>query len=120
MILRPVDASGDILPVLSSGALLSGPEAVALLVKCRLSLLAGEWWEVPDLGFPLLDSLASARLTDADAQALASSVAAYIRETPGVRDVDDVQFSVAGRQFALSCSVRTDGGAAAVSWDAGF
>ena len=116
MLFRPLDASGDILPVLSSGALLSGPEAVAQLVKCRLSLLAGEWWETPDLGFPLPDSLASARLTDADAQALASSVAAYIRETPGVRDVEDVQFSVVGRRFAFSCSVRTDGGTAAVDY----
>ena len=41
MILRPVDASGDILPVLVSSDLLSGPEAVALLVQDRLSLLRG-------------------------------------------------------------------------------
>ena len=39
MILRPVDASGDILPVLSSRALLSGPEAVARLVEYRLWIL---------------------------------------------------------------------------------
>ena len=37
MILRPVDAFGDILPVSSSSDLLSGPEAVA-----RLQLLTEE------------------------------------------------------------------------------
>ena len=51
MLLRPVDASGDILPVISSSVLLSGPEAVALLVQDRLSLLRGEWWENPENGF---------------------------------------------------------------------
>ena len=48
MLLRPADASGDILPVLSSSALFSGPEAVALLVQDRLSLLRGNWWENPE------------------------------------------------------------------------
>ena len=58
MLLRPVDASGDVLPVLSVSALLSGPEAVAQLVRYRLSLLTGEWWENPSLGFPVLEQLA--------------------------------------------------------------
>ncbi len=120
MILRPVDASGDVLPVLSSSDLLSGPEAVAQLVQYRLSLLAGEWWETPSLGFPLPDSLASARLTDADAQALASSVAAYIRETPGVREVENVQFTVSGRQFSYACSVRTGEGSAQIRFETGL
>ena len=39
MLLRPVDASGDILPVSSSSDLLSGPEAVARLAAYKLSLL---------------------------------------------------------------------------------
>ena len=45
MHLRPVDESGDILPVLSASGLLSGPMAVTALVRDRLHLLAGEWWE---------------------------------------------------------------------------
>ena len=39
MILRPVDSNGDILPVLSSSALVQGAPAVALLVRDRLELL---------------------------------------------------------------------------------
>ena len=38
MIHRPVDASGDILPVLSPADLLRGTEAVAQLVRERLEL----------------------------------------------------------------------------------
>ena len=114
MLFRPVDASGDILPVLSSSALISGPEAVALLVQDRLSLLRGEWWENPENGFFVLDILQGSRITEADAAALSSQITAYVRETPGVREVEDVRFSVDGRRFSWSCSVQTKEGTAAV------
>ena len=117
MQLRPVDENGDILPVLSSRSLLSGPEAAAQLVKNRLSLLSGEWWETPEDGFPVLEILESSRVTDADSSALASRITEYIRETPGVRDVEDVRFSVNGRQFSYSCSVRTAEGTAEVTYE---
>ena len=99
MILRPVDSSGDILPVRTSRDLLSGPEAAAQLVKYRLSLLTGEWWETPETGFFILEQLRDGRITEADASALSSAVTAYIRETDGVRDVEKVTFSVSGRRF---------------------
>ena len=91
MKLRPVDAAGDVLPVLSSGNMLSGPEAVALLVKYRLSLLQGEWWENPGYGFGILNLLQSSRVTDADASALASRITEYIRQT--VEKTRDLPFS---------------------------
>ncbi len=118
MKLRPVDAAGDIMPVLTSGDMISGPEAVALLVKYRLSLLQGEWWENPDLGFGILETLHGSRLTGADAPYLSSSITDYIRNTPGVQEVDDVLFSVSGRQFSYSCTVRTEEGSAAVDYAA--
>ena len=114
MLLRPTDPSGDILPVLSSSALLSGPEAVAQLVKYRLSLLRGEWWENLETGFQILEALSSSRLTEADAQTLSSMISEYIRETPGVREVEDVQCAFSGRQLQYACSVRTEDGTAEV------
>ena len=117
MILRPVDAAGDILPVLSSRALLSGPEAVARLVEYRLSLLAGEWWENAGMGFSILEVMRTSRLTENSASALASMITSYIRETNGVQEVEDVHFSVSGRVFSYSCSVRTEEGSASVSYD---
>ena len=111
MILRPVDSSGDILPVLSSAALLRGTPAVARQVKDRLELLAGEWWENPAWGNAVVDMLQESRFTEADRQVLASYITSYIRETPGAQDVDDVTFSVGdGRQFSFSCTVVTDNG----------
>ena len=111
MILRPVDSSGDVLPVLSSAALLRGAPAVARLVQDRLELLAGEWWENPAWGNAILDMLRESRFTEADRQVLASYITSYIRETSGVQDVDDVTFSVGdGRQFSYSCIVVTGSG----------
>ena len=117
MLIRPVDASGDILPVLSSRDMLSGPEAVARLVEYRLSLLAGEWWENAGMGFSILEVMRTSRLTEDTGSALASMITSYIRETTGVQEVEDVRFSVSGRVFSYSCSVRTEEGSASVSYD---
>ena len=118
MLIRPVDASGDILPVLSSSALLCGPEAVALLVQDRLSLLQGEWWENPEYGFSVLESLQASRVTDAEASLLSSRITEYIRQTDGVLEVEDVRFAATGRRFSFSCTVRTEEGTAGVDYHA--
>ena len=117
MILRPVDASGDILPVISSSDMVSGPDAVALLVQDRLNLLVGEWWEYPESGFSILGVMQESRITEAEASSLSSMITAYIRETPGVRDVGNVRFLVSGRQFSYSCEVLTEEGTAAVVYE---
>ena len=117
MLLRPVDASGDVLPVLSSSDLLSGPEAVAQLVQYRLSLLAGEWWENPERGFRILERFRDSRIVSSDASSLSSMITTYIRETDGVQDVADVRFLVSGRQFSYHCTVRTDAGTASVVYE---
>ena len=110
MILRPVDENGDILPVLSSGDLLRGGPAAAQLVKDRLELYAGEWWENPEQGNRILSLLRESRLTEADGQTLSSYLTSYIRETAGVREIRDVRFSTEGRRFSYSCVVETDTG----------
>ncbi len=120
MLLRSVDASGDILPVMSSADLLSGPEATARLTDYRLSLLRGEWWENPENGFFILERMRESRIAEGEVSALASQITAYIRETPGVRDVEDVRFSVSGRRFSYTCGVRTEEGTAEVSYEAGI
>ena len=118
MILRPVDASGDMCPVASSRDLLSGSEAVALLVKYRLSLLQGEWWENPALGFPVLEDLRSSRLTEEEAKMLSSVITAYIRNTPGVQSVENVNCIVTGRELNYSCEVLTKEGTTDVVFSA--
>ena len=116
MILRPVDSNGDILPVLVSASLLRGAGAVARLVKDRLELLAGDWWENPAWGNEVLEMMRSSRLTEADTQALANYITSYIRQTPGVLEVEDVEFSVEWKAFSYSCRVDTEEGDARIDY----
>ena len=118
MLLRPADVSGDIMPVLSSSAMCSGPEAVAQLVRYRLSLLRGEWWENPEWGFFVLEALQASRLTEAETAAVSAQISAYIRETPGVLEVENVHFAVSGRQLAWQCSIRTANGVSKICYEA--
>ena len=89
---------------------------MAQLVRERLELLAGEWWENPEWGNEILDMLRESRLTEADGQALAAYLTSYIRETDGVEDVRDVTFSSEGRQFSYTCTVDTGDGSASVQY----
>ena len=116
MIHRPMDDTGDILPVLSSAGLLKGAASVARLVRERLELLVGEWWENPEWGNEILDLLQESRLTETDQQTLATYLTSYIRETPGVDDVRDVSFSVEDRQFRYTCTVDTGDGSEQIEY----
>lgn len=117
MIHRPVDDSGDILPVLSPSDLLRGTEAAARLVRDRLELLSGDWWENPEWGNEIPEMLAESRLTEADGQALAAYLASYIRETPGVREVSGVSFSAREKQFRFRCVVQAGSGTAEITYE---
>ena len=79
MIYRPVDSKGDMMPVPAFSALLRGAPAVAQLVRDRLALYAGEWWENPAWGNEIPEMLGESRLIEADMQGLAG-VASALKE----------------------------------------
>lgn len=116
MRMRPVDGTGDVLPVLGAGDLVSGAAAVALLAENRLKLLEGDWWENPTWGCGVLRMLQEGRLTEADALAISTYLSAYVRETPGVTEVRDEAWSLSGREFRWSCTAVTDSGTASVNY----
>ena len=90
---------------------------MARLVKDRLELLAGDWWEDPEQGNEILELLWESRLTEADGQALSASLLSYIRETPGVDETGDITFSADGKQFLFSCTVQAGSGTAEVEYE---
>ena len=116
MRIRPTDENGDVLPVLNTGVMLSDASAVAQLVESRLNLFAGDWWENPEWGNEILKMLQERRLTEADAQALSTYLADYVRETKGVKDVMDISFSVNGTGFSWECTVITEYGSVVVTY----
>ena len=118
MTIRPIDPSGDILPVLSSADLVTGAKAVARLAEYRLNFHTGEWWENPDWGCSVIEQLRDSRLAEADARSFSSYLSAYVRETEGVQEVTDVRYSISGRRFSWSCTVWTESGSAGVAYEA--
>ena len=110
MIMRPVDDNGDILPVLSAADLLRGAPAIAALVRDRLQLLEGDWWENPSWGNEILEMLKETRYTESDCQALAACISAYILETPGVSEITEEKTTAEGHQFRYTCTVETEDG----------
>ena len=115
MRMRPVDASGDVLPVLSAADMATGADAVAILAEDRLKLLVGDWWENPAWGCEILELIRDSRLTEKDAQAVSTYLASYVRETPGVQDVRDEKWEIVDSQLRWSCTVITASGNAEVS-----
>ena len=115
MLCRPVDASGDILPVISAEDLFSGLSAVASGVRDHMNLFQGDWWENAELGNEILDLISDARCTDQDVETLSSYLVSYLREFPEVRSVSDVSSTFSGRSFLFSCIAHTEEGEAEVN-----
>ena len=115
--LRPVDENGDILPVLDYEDLVDGADAIAQLVRYRLQLLTGDWWENSGWGCDVLEMIRASRMTEADQEVLASYLSTYIRQTEGVQELDDIAFSVDGRTFRYSCRAMTAEGETQIDYE---
>ena len=111
---RPVESTGDILPVLAPSDLLTGPEALAAGVADHLKLNYGDWWEYASRGNEIFDMIAASRFTAQDADALSSYLVSYIQEFPGIRSVSDISASFSVRTFSFSAVVHPEEGSSPV------
>lgn len=96
--------------------LLTGIRAETQLIRDRLNLLTGDWWENHEWGNGVLELLKESRLTETDRQILANYLSDYIRKTPGVVDVREVKCSLEGGQFRYECTVETGAGTARIRY----
>ena len=110
MTARPVDSSGDILPVLSPASLLSGAPAVASALGDHLRVFTGDWWEYPDRGNPVFDLIAAGPMGEKDIPALSACVTSYVMEFPAVRAVSDVRAALSGGVMTYSAVAYLDSG----------
>ena len=107
---RPVDSSGDILPVLSTSDLLSDAPAVAVGLADHLRLFSGDWWEDPAFGNDIFDLVSASAIREQDLPALAGNLSSYIQSFPPVHSVSDVLASLSGRSFLYSATAHISGG----------
>ena len=117
MIVRPLDENGDMMPIHSADQMIKDTEAIAQVIRLRLNMLYGEWWEDETLGFRIPEILAgNARRGDVDL--LSKYVAAYVSESEGVRAVTNVTATITGHELSFYCqALTTDGDTATVEVD---
>ena len=110
MLSRPVDSSGDILPVLIPPDLLSDASAVSVGLRDHLNLFTGDWWENLESGNEIFDLISISRKSESDIDTLSAALCAYIREFPGAASVSNVQACFLDQSLRFSCSVHTEQG----------
>ncbi len=115
MRLHNCDASGDWLPCRGLNENVSGPEAVRRLIDHRMNLLAGDWWENPAHGCPMLQLLQE-RLSEANVHAATYALATYLAETNGVLSLEKVRGAVQDRRYTFTADVLTREGSFSVSY----
>ena len=106
MTARPVDASGDILPVLSPDSLLSGAPAVAAALRDHLRHFTADWWEYPARGNPVFDLIASGPVREKDLPAVSACISSHVLAFPPVRSVSDVALSLSGSVLTYTATAR--------------
>ena len=83
MRVRPEDSNGDMMPVSQNSDMIEGSKAVAQIVKDRILLYRGEWWEDETLGFQLPQFLADT-VRKNDVGLLGKYITSYVASTFGV------------------------------------
>ena len=111
--IRPNDANGDYSPVYESSQLLENNYAIAQIVKERLFLYKGEWWEDELLGIAFPDYLASS-MRSYDIDMLGKYITSYVANTEGVTNVTNVHVEYGNHKMIYRCVIMTEYGSAPV------
>ena len=109
MIVRPLDANGDILPVYNLDQMFSGSDAISQVINLRLHFMHGEWWEDEEMGFRIPEFLIN-NVRRGDVELLSKYISAYISETEGVRTVTNIVTKFNNHIMTFFCSVLTTEG----------
>ena len=113
---RPVDGTGDILPVITPEDLTTGTEAAANGLADFLRMFTGEWWENPERGNGVLDLIAGERVTEKQISALCSYLSSYVMSFPEVEQVTDVQGAVMNGGFTYTATAIVSGETVRISF----
>ena len=108
MIVRPVDSIGDMMPIEYSDQMITGEKAVAQVVKQRLLLYFGEWWEDEEAGFRIPRFLSDGVRSE-NMQMIQKYISSYIAATEGVDAVSASSISLVGRVMTYRCVIRAKG-----------
>lgn len=113
---RKLTATGDYSFGNNAQDFITDAQAVAQAVQTRLHLLRGEWWETPEDGLPLFQSILGVSNTEKNKQTADLLIQQRILGTTGVTEINNYISVVDGvsRTFTISCDINTVYGLATV------
>ena len=119
IIVRALDANGDIQWGNGRGNFISDKAAVAQLILTRLRLLQGEWWADTSIGLPVWQSILGVPGSGTgNAAAVSLLIENIILQTPFVLGITGLQYSYSAttRQYKFFAQVETQFGVIGVSY----
>lgn len=104
---RKLDENGDMVFGAGSEGMLYGLDAMKQILRSRLSVVAGEWWEGDRTAIPYLPDILGAPATRSVKDALDLMIINRIVDTVNVISVSNVKSSFENRVYRFSCDVQT-------------
>ena len=104
---RRLDEDGDMLFGHGEADFRTDIEAMAQVIKTRLSAFEGEWWEGDIGALPYFTEILGMASTEANCAAVDLMIINRIMDTVGVISVSDVESFVENRHYRFNCKVQT-------------
>ncbi len=106
---RKLDSNYDV--VFGNGKLdyLEDLDAVVQMIRTKLLLFKGEWWENTDIGLPLWQSILGVPGAGNNKQAVDALIQKRILETPYVTSMESMSsaYDAATRSYSIAVTVNT-------------
>lgn len=107
---RILDADGDYSFGNNDQDYTAGIDAIAQVIKTKVLLFYGEWWENIGIGIPMFQSIIGQMNPEALQTSASLLITKRIMEVEGVISVDDVTITRSGRTLNFQISVNTEAG----------
>lgn len=112
---RKLDNDGDYVFGHGDNDFLFDVDAVGQLIKTRLKLLLGEWWEDLEDGLPLFESILGLSGTDENTKAVDMLIQNRIMNTDGVTNIKKFSSGINKRVYDMQAVANTIYGVVEVS-----
>lgn len=111
---RKLEESGDYTFGLGNSGFYKDADAATQAVKTKLNLFEGDWWENPEDGLPLFQSILRTPGTAGNIVSVDLMVQSRIMQAPHVNGITSYSSSYEGGKYAAQAVVETDFGSITV------
>ena len=104
---RKLDANGDLVRGKGKDDFITDGDAVVQILRQRLRMFKGEWWENQDAGMAKISDLLGRYGIGSDTRPVDSLIQDTILSTPYVTGIASMSSSYVNRKYSFSATVNT-------------